>query len=329
MLEKCNHKHLFSKTAKFYKVNLNCRTNISDGQFTPEEIKELYKSQGYSAVAFSDKDIMCSHEELTDKDFVALTAFEFTVEEESGRKVSLNAIALDPNAKEAPFTKEEITSPMSKDDIKKLISKCKEKNFFVICNHPRKSGVKEIKDTAYEDVDAVEIINYSSLSEGINEYNENFYEDVLKSGALPFCVAADGNKNNFPFGYRACDACGAYVMIQADELTYSSIADALKNGRFYSTEGPEIYNMWYRSEVLYVRCSPADKIIFESGSRREVFYADNGRLLNGLGICFWVMPEHKYARVTVVDKNGKKAFSNAYSSNELFYTYEKLEEGTL
>ena len=118
-------------------------------------------------------------------------------------------------------------------------------------------------------------------------------------------------------------------MIQADELTYEALADALKNGRFYSTEGPEIYNMWFRSEVLYIRCSAVDKIIFESGTRRDIIMAETDEGLDGEGIYFWVMPEHKYARVTIIDKNGKKAFSNAYFSNDLFYTYEKVEEGTL
>lgn len=327
MLEKCNHKHLFPGTAKFYKVNLNCRTNISDGQLTPEEIKELYKSQGYSAVAFSDRDRLISHEELNDTDFVALSAFEFTVEEEDGRKISLNAIALDPSVNEYCY---EPKGPMSKGEIRELIKGLREKGFFIICNHPRKSGAKCGKDTAYEDVDAIEMINYSAITtEGVYEYNENYYEDVLKTGVLPYCVAADGNKNDFPFGYRKCDSCGAYVMIQAEELTYEALADSLKNGRFYSTEGPEIYQMWFRSEVLYIRCSPVDRIMFESATRREIHYGDNGNMLDGKGLYFWVMPEHGYARVTIIDKNGKKAYSNAYHSHDLFYTYEKVREELL
>ena len=320
MLEKCNYVRLFGTNPKFYKVNLNCHTNISDGQFTPEEIKEFYKSQGYSAVAFSDSGDMVSHTDLTDGEFVALNALEFTVTDENGKETSLNAIALTPDAKAPSFSNE----PMSDEEIRKTIKDFQDSGFFVTCNHPRKTLTNCAKGTAFEGVDAIEIINYSSLLTGIYEHNEAYYEDLLKSGTLPRCIAADGNKNNLPFGYRGCDCCGAYVMIQAEELTYEAIASALKNGKFYSTEGPEFYDMWYRSEVLYLRCSPCDKIIFESGTRREVFYAENGNLLDGRGICFWVMPEHQYARVTLVDKYGKKAFTNAFASNDLFYTYEKV-----
>ena len=326
MLDKCNYIRLFGRNPKFYKANLNCRTNISDGQFTPEEIKDFYKSQGYSVVAISDKGAMVPHGELTDKDFVALTAFEFTVREENGKEISLNAIALDPSAEELPSVVKNRKPSMTKSEIQKLIKTLKDEGFFITCNHPRKSLAECGKGSALEDVNAIEIINYSSLSEGINEYNENYYEDILKGGVLPYCIAADGNKNELPFGYRGCDSCGAYTMIQADELTYEAISDALKNGRFYSTEGPEIYDLWYRSEVLYIRCSPCDKIIFESGTHRKIYQAENGNLLDGKGIYFWVMPEHQYARVTIIDKDGKKAFSNAYPSNLLFYTYEKVGE---
>ena len=272
---------------------------------------------------------MLTHHELSDGDFIAISAFEFTVCEDGGEKISLNAIALDPALSEIPDFVANRGEVMSKAEIVLLVRKLRECGFFVICNHPRKSLASCGSGSALEGVDAIEIINYSSLCEGYNEYNEALYEDVLKSGTLPFCVASDGNKNLIPFGHRACDSCGAYIMVQAEELSYAAIADALRCGRFYSTEGPEIYNMWYRSEVLYIRCSPADKIIFESGTRRSVYFAENGLQLDGQGIYFWVMPEHGYARVTVIDAHGKKAFSNAIASNDLFYTYEKLEEGTL
>ncbi|MBQ6088714.1 MAG: GrdX family protein, partial [Firmicutes bacterium] len=45
---------------------------ISDGSFTPEQIKEAYLARGYSVVAFTDHNILLSHQELTDRRFLAL-----------------------------------------------------------------------------------------------------------------------------------------------------------------------------------------------------------------------------------------------------------------
>ena len=40
--------------AGYYKANLHCHTTLSDGEFTPEQIKAAYQEQGYSIVAFTD-----------------------------------------------------------------------------------------------------------------------------------------------------------------------------------------------------------------------------------------------------------------------------------
>ena len=50
-------KYLLPKEGNFYKANLHCHTNLSDGDFTPEEIKEMYKTEGYSVVAYTDHDL--------------------------------------------------------------------------------------------------------------------------------------------------------------------------------------------------------------------------------------------------------------------------------
>ena len=47
-------KYLLPETGNFYKSNLHCHTTMSDGQKTPEEIKELYMKKGYSIVAYTD-----------------------------------------------------------------------------------------------------------------------------------------------------------------------------------------------------------------------------------------------------------------------------------
>lgn len=39
-------KYLLPKDGEFYKANLHCHSVISDGRWTPEQIKENYKAQG-------------------------------------------------------------------------------------------------------------------------------------------------------------------------------------------------------------------------------------------------------------------------------------------
>ena len=70
-------KYLISPEVKQYKANLHCHTTLSDGQFTPLEIKKLYQKNGYSIVAFSDHEKLIPHPELEDENFIPLTAVEY------------------------------------------------------------------------------------------------------------------------------------------------------------------------------------------------------------------------------------------------------------
>ena len=72
-----------------FKVNLHCHTTVSDGTWTPEQVKDYYKSHGYSAVCYSDHDVLVGHEELCDEEFVALHACELSV-----KKIKLESTPL-------------------------------------------------------------------------------------------------------------------------------------------------------------------------------------------------------------------------------------------
>ena len=39
-------KYLLPESGNFYKANLHCHTNVSDGKWTPEKVKEEYSKQG-------------------------------------------------------------------------------------------------------------------------------------------------------------------------------------------------------------------------------------------------------------------------------------------
>ena len=67
-----------------YKANLHCHTTVSDGRLTPLEIKELYMSEGYSIVAYTDHREYVWHKELDDENFLALPAMEADLTEQRG-----------------------------------------------------------------------------------------------------------------------------------------------------------------------------------------------------------------------------------------------------
>ena len=45
------HKYLLPEKGKFYKANLHSHSTVSDGHWTPEEMKQRYMEKGYSIIA--------------------------------------------------------------------------------------------------------------------------------------------------------------------------------------------------------------------------------------------------------------------------------------
>ena len=74
-------RYLLPAEGNFYKANLHSHTTVSDGAWTPEEAKENYKAQGYSILAYTDHDILLSHQYLTDDKFLALNGLELEFNE--------------------------------------------------------------------------------------------------------------------------------------------------------------------------------------------------------------------------------------------------------
>ena len=67
-------KHLLP-SVPYFKANLHSHSTISDGAYTKEELREIYKSRGYQILAITDHNLVIPHPELEDEDFLLITAY--------------------------------------------------------------------------------------------------------------------------------------------------------------------------------------------------------------------------------------------------------------
>ena len=341
-------KYLLPKDGNFYKANLHCHTTISDGCLTPEEVKEFYKSQGYSIVAYTDHDVMIPHHDLRDDNFLPLTGFEMEINENFNddcppmefidmRVCHLCFIALDeatdkqimfnpgycfgngvntaklvkPDEKTAGFERK-----YTHESINEMIKTGRDNRFFVTYNHPAWSLESYPEYIGYEGMNAMEIFNSGSVIIGYSDYSAHVYDDMLRASKRLYCIAADDNHNRHQDS-RDCDSFGGCTMIKADKLEYSEITKALSDGNFYATQGPEIKNLWFEDGKIHIDCSPAEKIICTVGRRRmQIKWAHFHNCIDTAE--FEILPEDKYVRLTIVDSYGRCADTNAYFTDELF-----------
>ena len=338
-------KYLLPENGNFYKANLHCHTTCSDGSRTPEEVKELYKSLGYSIVAYTDHDILLPHDELTDDDFLALHGFEIEINDPNChdnlviKTCHICFIGLEPENITQPFWHRTGylfgNAPKYRDQIKfdenepdvvreyngefitNMMKSAREKGFFVTYNHPMWSLEAYPDYMSYNGMHAFEMFNGGCLAEGYIDNSPRVYDDMLMGGKKLYCIGADDNHNRRPSDSRRYDSGWAWTVIKADSLDYSAITNALVNGHFYASTGPEINELTFEDGKITVKCSKADKIVCNYGVRHAEIALDE----NGEGIfeaTFGMKPEWKYCRITVFGKDGSTACTNAYFSDDLF-----------
>ncbi|MBQ8552181.1 MAG: PHP domain-containing protein [Clostridia bacterium] len=338
-------KYLLPENGSFYKANLHCHTVCSDGRRTPEEIKEMYKSHGYSVVAYTDHNVMLDHSDLADEDFLPLLSYEIDVTEpdfvtDRARKTChLCFISLEPENLQvcwhrsgkhlyrgAVEHKDEVKFDENQPDYERyysaagvndMIKKAREGGFFVTYNHPTWSQETYPEYTAYKGMNAMEIVNGSCLKMGFEDYNPRVYDDLLITGHRIYCVATDDNHNRHPDTSPHSDSFVGATMIKADKLEYRTITKALEDGNFYATMGPEINALWFEDGEVHIECSDAVSVTMNTAVRAALaaYPNDSGKLNSAV---FKIKPEYGYVRFTVTDAVGKHACTNAYFTDELF-----------
>ncbi len=68
--------YLISPNKNQYKAPLHCHSTYSNGKRTPEQLKEMYKSHGYSVLSITDHETPKDHTHLSGSDFLMLTGYE-------------------------------------------------------------------------------------------------------------------------------------------------------------------------------------------------------------------------------------------------------------
>lgn len=305
--------YLLPREGNFYKANMHCHTTVSDGKLTPEQMKEEYQKRGYQIVAYTDHGKYCPHPELNSKDFLALAGFG----KEEG---SFHFNFYDGSPDERKEEKAEACSPEALNDgssgINDYIKKMKHLGFLATACHPYRSMQNYNDYTGLLGLFAMEIYHYGSDLEGLNGYNPQAYDEMLRCQKEIYCLASDGNKNDYPMGDPFSDSFGGFIKIKARELTYPAVMQALKKGDFYSSMGPDIHSLYIEGKDLVVKTSPVEKIYMKmEGKNCRMKIAPQGESLEEAR--FPLTGREGYIRVVCRSENGLYANTNAYFLKDL------------
>ena len=324
---------LLSEMGKFYKVNMHSHTNISDSSQTVDDVKRFYKENGYSAVCFTDHEVLISHKDLCDDEFIALHGYEVSINKDIYHHTAyfqpvyhFNMIAKSQdnikipkffknnpsfpgNSREwaekyAKYDETIETTKYDKEWINDYLAAIKSQGFLINYNHPQWSLQTRDDYVGLKNIHSVEVINGACAP--LNDNTSIHYEQMLRSGMRVVVTAGDDNHSEKGSGF-------AWTMIKAPELTYNALINAYENGECYVSDGPEIYSLVLADGKIKIKTSAAAVITLFSEGR---YYQ---RVFDCTEAEFVYDPQKfgAYFRIEVRDKNGNHAYSNAYFVDEI------------
>lgn len=284
---------LFGK--KRYKVNLHMHTSISDGDLSPAEAIQMYRKNGYDAVARTDHWFFAEGSE--EDDLTLLSGAEYNIGGNDGGGDGVFHI-VGVGMSRAP-------SVMKSMSAQQLIDRIREAGGIAILAHPAWSLNTPDQILPLRGVDATEIYNSVSGVHQSRRADSSLIVDMLASRGRIYPLLATDDVH-----YYDNDACVSYIMVAAEDNSREALLRAIRKGEFYATQAPEVHLLKNEDGSFTARTSPCSEIVFMSNltwSRRAFV---------GEGLTEAVYKPHEnetFLRVQVTDADRKMAWTNIVS----------------
>lgn len=301
----------FGGTDKLLKGGLHCHTTRSDGKGSPEDVIAMHIEHGYDFLAITDHRIYNYDGFGRDDSLLILPGMEMDyqiIQNDPDAAIGMcyHYVCLGQKQENGnPYRQDErfVTSHVrGSDEVKPLLDTLHANNQMTIYAHPEWSGTPARSFEDQEGHFAIEIYNSGCVLDlDMDADNGICWDELLLRGKRVYAVATDD-------GHHMSQHCRGWVRVRA-QRTVEAILEALKNGAFYASCGPEIHDFYVDGDRAVVCCSPCARGIF----RRGVYPLRSQHAENEPQTLFetTIIPgRDPYIRACVVDEQGRKAWTN-------------------
>lgn len=279
---------------KYYKLALHLHSNLSDGAKSPEEIAKEYKLDGYDAIALTDHWVYS--EGGTIDGLHIISGCEYNLGAADTISGVVHIVSLFTKAK--PLVERTAS-------VQELVDAINAAGGIAVLAHPAWSVNPPSIYLENKGFVATEIYNaISDAGESLRPYSDHYIDLCANAGAYPGIFAVDD-----AHAYNGNDNRLGWVMVKADELSNEALAAAIRNGDYYSSQGPELY-VKREGMKLFIYTSPCDVI----GVISNISWG-RGHVLRGENLTHYeyeFKDGEQWVRIEVRDKCGKKAWSNIF-----------------
>ncbi|MEM9734784.1 MAG: CehA/McbA family metallohydrolase [Pseudomonadota bacterium] len=297
----------FSAPGQFWRGNLHTHSDHSDGALSAQEVCARYQAQGYDFLAITDHFSAKYDYPITDttpfrgSKFTTLLGAELHAPLlHNGDPWHILAVGLPPDFTPPYVRQEGVDKPSETGP--QLAMRAREAGAFIAMAHPQWSGLTMDDARSLTAAHAVEAYNHTCFI-GVDRADGFHTLDLLleEGHRLNLCATDDAH-------FKFQDHFGGWVMVKASANEPQALLQALKEGAYYSTQGPQFFNIELRDETVLVECTAAQSIILQSRGSRTVHR--HGSALTRLELPLGRLAQEAWLRVTIIDGNGKRAWSN-------------------
>ena len=302
-----NRQAAFGSDLPLLRGALHCHTTRSDGRREPAELLRSFASKGYDFVALTDHDRYNYTNYAPETGLLVIPGMETegnVRKAEGDRRVhTFHHVALGrAYEKGLTYEQDEHIPFMTVDDQYGFIPRVEDLqrhgNLTFYC-HPEWSGTAARE---FEDIPgnfAMEVWNSGcAVDNGMDTNNALYWDELLCRGKRIFAVAVDDCHHPRHEGL-------GWVMARA-EKNVDSVLNALQNGAFYASCGPEIHDFYVEDGTARVVCGPCQSITLRFERWPSHYVKGEGiretecKIPQGAG----------YVRAECVDAQGRRAWSN-------------------
>jgi len=304
----------FGGSEKMLKGSLHIHSTLSDGRNTPDEVVRGFCTLGYDFLALTEHNRYNLYHPSPEVPITVIPGMEFNtydLENEGFGFRCYHSGVLGPLEEDGNgFRQDEYIPALrersSEQDYLNYMEQFREKGNFTIINHPQWCSLTADYLSRRDGDIGVEVWNTGVVNANDCDKDAFMWDAMLGMGKRIYGIATDDSHYAWDWGH-------GWVMVRS-ENTVRGILEALKNGAFYSSCGPEIYDFYVEDDVAVVECSEAAKICFLSdmhltytcrsagGNRTRAEYdMKNFRTSGGY---------NTYIRATVTDAQGRQAWTN-------------------
>lgn len=246
----------YVQPGQWFKGNLHTHSTNSDGQLTPDEVIDWYRSRGYHFLALTEHRVPSEARPVAE-DFILLSGIELDGMDPAVGLFHLLGLGFN----QAPDLSCYDGNPSGQNtagDMQAMIDDLRAKGATVFLAHPYWSGEMSKNLLDMEGCIGLEVWNGACEVWDCKGISAVHWDDLLAAGRRLWGIGAD----DCHWWPGRVDAGLGWVWVKAEELTQAAILEALERGHFYASSGPQIRDLSLENDEIRVRCSPSVAIDF-------------------------------------------------------------------